>query len=152
MCPVYAASLESSKGLGEVEEELEWGKVWRNSCVGESLWEMGRVGKENVLGKWGWEDKGRRRGGSREGSLVDQCAVMDNDVFNSEWLNTPSCFIHVATVTPWKLLCQQCEDTCTCPHAPPPSLICIVNHHIITDTVQHFIFSSRAQSAIVCAC
>ena len=52
MCPVYAASLESSKGVGEVEGEF-WrgggkgglGKVWRNRCVGESLWKMGRVGR-----------------------------------------------------------------------------------------------------------
>jgi len=48
VCPVYAASLESSKGMGEVEGELGWVKVWRNSCVGESLWKMGRVGEEVV--------------------------------------------------------------------------------------------------------
>jgi len=38
-----------------------------------------------------------RRGGSREESLVDQCAVMDNDVLTSEWLNTPSCFIYTCS-------------------------------------------------------
>ena len=31
-------------------------------------------------------------------------------------------------------------DICTCTYAPPPSPICIVNHHVITNTVHHFIF------------
>ena len=62
MCPVYAASLESSKGMGEVEGELgrRWaGRMGEGMCVCESLWKMGRVGEESVSGKWGWEDKGR---------------------------------------------------------------------------------------------
>ena len=62
MCPAYAASLESSKVVGEVEGEFwrgggkgGWGKVWRNRCVGERLWKMGRWGRrvssESVNGR-----------------------------------------------------------------------------------------------------